>query len=114
MFCDKKNDIEKFDLNIDERIVVVYFSSSKAYRLYKKVVMWFFDESGRVEKLQKKEDCEMEGLLQIQRDSFNSELAEEHSLHECSNLKEADADDKHDEVPGPLDSTKQRWCISNW
>ena len=41
MFCDQNDDIEKFDLNIDERIVVGYSSFSKAYQVYKKVVMYF-------------------------------------------------------------------------
>jgi len=31
-----------------------------------------FDESGRIEKLQKKEVYELDGLLQYQRDSLNS------------------------------------------
>lgn len=50
MFCDKKNDFEKFDVNIDERIVTIYSSSSKDYPVYKNVhikkdVYVIFDES---------------------------------------------------------------------
>ena len=55
-----------------------------------------------------KEVSEIEELLQNQRDGLNSELAEEHSLHESSNLKEANADNEPDEGPGPLDSVVQR------
>ena len=39
---------------------------------------------------------------------MNCELAEKHSLHESSNLKEADADEKPDEGPDPLDNVVQR------
>jgi len=52
-------------------------------------------------------------MFQIQRDDLNNELAEEHHLHESSNLKEADADYEPDEGPSLLDSAEQRWCISN-
>ena len=34
MFCDQNDDIEKVDLNIDEKIVVVHSSSIKAYHGY--------------------------------------------------------------------------------
>ena len=55
-----------------------------------------------------KEVSEIEELLQNQRDGLNSELAEEHPLHESNNLKEDDADDEPDEEPGPLDSAERR------
>ena len=48
----------------------------------------------------------MEGLLQIQRDGLNNELAEEYSLDESSNLKEADAVDEPDEGPDPVDNAE--------
>ncbi|KAH0702539.1 hypothetical protein KY285_016817 [Solanum tuberosum] len=41
-------------------------------------------------------------MFQIQRDDLNNELAEEHHLHESSNLKEADADYEPDEGPDPV------------
>ena len=50
----------------------------------------------------------MEGLLQNREMVLISELAEEHSLHESSILKEADADDESDEGLDLLDSSKQR------
>lgn len=42
MFCDKNDVIEKFDLNIDERIVVVHSSFNKAYQGYIKIGMCLF------------------------------------------------------------------------
>ena len=48
MFCDPNDDIEKFDLNIDERIVVVHSSSSKAYQVYTKNGYVFIYQSRRV------------------------------------------------------------------
>ena len=48
MFCDPNDDIEKFDLNIDERIVVVHSSSSKAYQGYTKNDHVFVNEFGRI------------------------------------------------------------------
>ena len=60
-----------------------------------------------------KEVSEIEELLQNQRDGLNSELAEEHPLHESNNLKEDDAYDEPDEGPGPIDSAEQRLCSSN-
>ncbi|KAH0698902.1 hypothetical protein KY284_013117 [Solanum tuberosum] len=65
-------------------------------------------EPRRIEKLENKEDSEMEELFWIQRNSLNSELAEEHPLHVSNNLKEADADYEPDEGPGPIDSAEQR------
>ena len=51
-------------------------------------------------------------MLQNQRDGLNSEFAEEHP-HESNNLKEDDENDDSDEVPGFLDSAKQRRCSLN-
>ena len=53
-FVTKNDDMEKFDLNIDERIVVVHSSSSKAYQGYTKNGHVFIDESRRFLKLQGK------------------------------------------------------------
>ena len=47
-------------------------------------------------------------MLQNQRDGLNSELVEEHPLHESNNLKEDYVNDEPDERPGPLDSAEQR------
>ncbi|XP_069149834.1 uncharacterized protein [Solanum lycopersicum] len=60
----------------------------------------------------RKDVFEIEELLQNQRDGLNSEFAEEHP-HESNNLKEDDENDDSDEVPGFLDSAKQRRCSSN-
>ena len=46
--CDKNDDNEKFDLNIDKRIIMVHSSSSKAYQGYTKNDHVFVDEFGRV------------------------------------------------------------------
>ena len=97
--------ILRSDLNIDERIIVVHSSSSKAYKGYTKNGHVFIDESLEVAK---KEEPEIEEFLQNQRDGLNSELVEENPLHESNNLKEDDADDEPDEGPGPLDSFEQR------
>ena len=43
--CD---DNEMFDLNIDERIIVVHYSTSKAYQGYTKNGHVFIDESRRI------------------------------------------------------------------
>ena len=45
--CDQNDDNEKFDLNIDKRIIVVLSSSSKAYQGYTKNGHVFIDESRR-------------------------------------------------------------------
>ena len=97
--------ILRSDLNIHERIIVVHSSSSKAYQRYTKNGHVFIDESLEVAR---KEVPEIKELLENQRDSLNSELAEEHPFHESNNLKEDDADDEPDEGPGPLDSSEQR------
>ena len=45
--CDQNDDNEKFDLNIDKRIIVVHSSSSKTYQGYTKNGHVFIDESRR-------------------------------------------------------------------
>lgn len=60
------------------------------------------------EKLKRKKNSEMEGLLQNQRDVLYSELADEHCLHESRNFKEADANDEPDEGLGHVDNIVQR------
>ena len=88
MFCDYNDDIEKFDLNIDERIVVVHSSSNKDYQGYGKMVMCLLMSLEEFRSYKERSFSEMEGLLQNQIDVLNSEHAEKHSLHESINLKE--------------------------
>ena len=102
--CDQNDDNEKFDLNIDKRIIVVHSSSSKTYQGYTKNFHVFIDESRRFQKLQGKKFLRQKSFLKNQRDGLNSEFDEEHPLHESNNLKEDDADDKPDQGPGLLDS----------
>lgn len=66
MLCDLKGDIEKFDLNGYDRMVVRYSSCKKAYHVHEnknspleKVFMWYFDELGRIKQLQNKEVSEI-------------------------------------------------------
>lgn len=54
----------------------------------------FFYEYGIIEKKQKKEDSKMQELLQIHKDSLNSELSEEYGLHKSKNPKGANSDDE--------------------
>ena len=46
--CDQNDDNEMFDLNIDERIIVVHYSTSKAYQGYTKNDHVFVNEFGRI------------------------------------------------------------------
>ena len=48
MLYDQNDDIQKFDLNIDETIGVVHSSYSKTYQGYTKNDHVFVDEFGRV------------------------------------------------------------------
>ena len=58
-------------------------------------------------KLQNKEHFEIEDMLQIQRGSLNSVLAEEHLLYESYNLKEVDVNYEPDEGPSLVDTIEQ-------
>ena len=58
-------------------------------------------------KLQNKEDFDIEEMLKIQKGSINSDLAEEHLLYECNNLKEVDANYEPDEGPSVVDTIEQ-------
>lgn len=93
-------------LRIDERIVVVYLPLERLIGRIKREVMLFLMSLEELRSLMR-EDFDMEELLHIHRDGLNSELSEEHPRHESINIKEANADDEHDEGLGLLESAEK-------